>query len=143
MVAGFSKRIGEGFAPAKPMPTTNLWQIPVAAEGRLRMALVEEQFFVPILRAGLGVVAVIENWDAPEGEDGVWWGVKGAVHVAGGFQLRIPMPDLTFGGPSLGGPVIRDVYLSVEGRLRSAADFGRGGLDLSSAGLVVGLTLLL
>jgi hypothetical protein len=143
LVVGLQHRTGEGIAAKGPLPVTILWQIPVAAEGRLRLVLRDEQAFVPVLRAGLGVVAAIERWSVEDGDSGVWRGVKAAVHVAGGFQLRLPFPEFSFRGPSFGASPIRDIYLQVEGRLRSAADFGRAGLDLSGAGLVVGLTLLL
>jgi hypothetical protein len=152
IVAGVQRRDGEGIAPTEPLPTTVLWQIPLAVEGGLRLALQDGQVFVPTMRAGLGVVVALENWEVadltdPEAEEpvssGSWRGVKGAVHFAGGFQVRIPFPELSFRGPSFGPPGIQDLYLSVEGRLRSAADFGRGGLDLSGAGVFVGLTFLL
>ncbi len=144
LVVGLQRRSGEGIAPKAPMPTTVLWQIPVAVEGRLRLALHDGQPVVPIVRAGLGAVGAIETWSVEDGESGEWRGVKAAVHVAGGFQLRLPFPELSFGGPrftEVPGP--QDLYLQVEGRLRSAADFGREALDLSGAGVVVGLTFLL
>jgi len=144
LVVGVQRRTGEGIAPKEPMPTTVLWQIPVAVEGRARLAVRDGQPVVPIVRAGLGVVGAVETWSVEEGGSGEWRGVKAAVHVAGGFQLRLPFPELSFGGPrftEIRGP--SDLYLQVEGRLRSAADFGRAGLDLSGAGVVVGLTFLL
>jgi hypothetical protein len=144
IVGGVQRRVGEGIAPKAPTPTTVLWQIPLAVEGRLRMALHDGQPVVPLVRAGLGVVGAIETWTVEEGDSGEWRGFKAAVHVAGGFQIRMPFPELSFGGPrftEIRGP--QDLYLQVEGRLRSAADFGRGGLDLSGAGVVIGLTFLL
>ena len=142
VVAGVQHRTGEGIGP-KTAPVTILWQIPVAVEGHLRLAIYDQQPVVPTLRVGLGAVGAIERWEIEGGDSGVWRGVKASVHVAGGVQIRLPFPELSFGRPSFGGPVAQDLYLHVEGRLRSAANFGLAGLDLSGAGLVVGLTLLL
>ena len=140
---GFSRRDGVGIGPGEELPATVLWQIPVAFEGRARLALRDDQPVVPVIRGGLGVVVVHETWSGGStSEEGGWAAVKATAHIAGGAQIRLPFPELGFGGPRFTTARLpRAVYLQFEGRLRSAGDFGRKGLDLSDAGVVAGLTI--
>ena len=142
-VVGFSRRDGIGIGPGEEPPATVLWQFPVAFEGRARLALHDEQPVVPLIRGGLGVVVVHETWSGGSAtEEGGWAAVKATAHVAGGAQFRLPYPELAFGGPRFTlARMPRAVYLQIEGRLRTAADFGRKGLDLSDAAVFAGLTV--
>lgn len=106
VVAGVQRRAGTGVAPEGEPPDVVLWQLPIALEGWLRMALVRDQPVVPYLRAGVGVVVVWEKvFLAPDPAavdpaveaddeadaatekrvaDSVWVGRKMTVHGGGG-----------------------------------------------------------
>ena len=131
-------REGTGVAAVGEGPTTTLWQAPLFVEGHLRLALIKKQVAVPYLRGGFDAVL----WSEEDGETdpkGVKWGV----HMGGGVAFRLPFPELNWEGRLTGNSLLDDVYLHVEGWARSANNFGSPGLDLSGAGVSLGLSLLL
>jgi len=131
-------REGTGVAPVGEGPTTTLWQAPIFVEGHLRLALIKKQIAVPYLRGGFDAVL----WSEEDGEQdpkGVKWGV----HMGGGVAFRLPFPELNWEGRLTGNSLLDDVYLHIEGWARSANNFGSPGLDLSGAGISLGLSLLL
>jgi len=137
---GFAGQVreGTGVSPVGEPPTTTLWQAPIFLEGCLRLALLKKQVAVPYVRGGFDAVF----WSEEDGQDepkGVKWGV----HMGGGVEFRLPFPELNWEGRLTGNSLLDDVYLHVEGWARSADNFGAPGLDLSGAGLGVGITLLL
>lgn len=136
---GAQIRNGTGIAPSgvEP-PTTRMWQFPIQVEGSARLLLYRTQIVVPYVRGGFDAVIWTEAWD-DERMTGVKWGV----HAAGGAQFRLPFPEINMPGRMIGDPVLDDIYLHVEGWARSASNFGSPGLDLSSAGGGIGLTLLM
>lgn len=136
---GVQGRKGTGVAPsgAEP-PATRMWQVPIVVEGLLRLLVWRSQPVVPYLRAGPCAVIWTESWDE-ERMTGLKWGVQGAV----GAQIRLPFPEINARGRMAGDPVLDDIWLHVEGWARSASNFGSPGLDLSSGGGGIGLTLLL
>ncbi len=181
---GLSRRRGLGVAPALPdedagetalagdapvgPPETVLWQIPLAIEGRLRLALVRDQPVVPYLRAGVGAMVAIERLFSPdpvdpaagaEAADGAaeeevvddrearvadsqtTW-VKATVHGGGGVQIRVPFPEVQWEGSMAGASMLSDVYVYIEGWGRAANNFGADGADFSSMGVSVGATVL-
>lgn len=141
---GFSLRSGTGFAPAdEEPPTTWLWQVPIQVEGSMRLLLWREQPVVPYLRGGFDAVVWTETWpDASGARQGIT-GIKWGAHAAGGAQFRLPFPEINMRGRQVGDQVLDDIWLHLEGWVRSADGFGRGGLDLSGAGAGIGLTLLM
>ena len=163
--AGLQRRQGTGVAPDGDLPKVVLWQVPVAVEGWLRMALWRDQPVVPYLRAGFDVVGAVErvlpaeadDADAVEADDTAdeatantppdlvppWHGVKVGVHGGGGVQIRLPFPEITWDGGMTGPPGLRDIYFHLEGWGRSADSFGAPGVDLSAVGVSAGVTLLL
>jgi hypothetical protein len=159
--AGLQRRAGTGVAPDGEPPETVLWQVPVAVEGWLRMALWRDQPVVPYLRAGFDVVVGIErvlvatpaaeedatddeaNSDPPEDLVAPWVGVKAGVHGGGGVQIRLPFPELQWEGGMTGPPGLSDIYFHIEGWGRSADNFGADGVNLSAVGVSAGLTLIL
>jgi hypothetical protein len=131
-------REGTGVAAVGEGPTTTLWQAPLFVEGQLRLALIKKQIAVPYLRGGFDAVL----WSEEDGENdpkGVKWGV----HMGGGVAFRLPFPELNWEGRLTGNQLLDDVYLHVEGWARSANNFGSPGLDLSGAGVALGISLLL
>ena len=163
VVAGVQRRAGTGVAPEGEPPEVVLWQLPIALEGWLRMALVRDQPVVPYLRAGVGVVlawekvflaadpAVVDEAgaaDAADAEtearvaDSVWMGRKMTVHGGGGVQIRLPFPEIQWEGSMAGVSALSDIYLHIEGWGRAANDFGRPGVDLSAVGASAGLTVM-
>ena len=137
--AGFGVRGGTGIAPAwGDRPETRMWQIPIQVEGTARLLLWQTQVVVPYLRGGFDAVIWTESWN-DERMTGVKWGV----HAAGGAQFRLPFPEINHPGRMVGDPVLDDIYLHLEGWARSASNFSSDGLDLSSAGGGIGLTLLM
>jgi hypothetical protein len=137
---GFAGQIreGTGVAAVGEPPTTTLWQAPIFIEGRLRLALLKKQVAVPYLRGGFDAVL----WSEEDGQNdprGVKWGV----HMGGGVEFRLPFPELNWEGRLTGDSLLDDVYLHVEGWARSANNFGSPGLDLSGAGIGLGITVLL
>lgn len=152
-------------------PDTVLWQVPVAIEGWLRLALWRNQPVVPTLRGGVDAVfwwekatagtpeeGVVEEAAAAveellDGEDsepeelGTWQGNTVGIHLAGGVQIRMPFPEVQWEG-GMGGAagVVNDVYLHIEGRVRWINDFNdikdEGTVDLSSVGASAGITVL-
>jgi hypothetical protein len=142
--AGVQGRTGVGIAPeGVDPPLTALWQIPIQIEGSMRLLLWKTQPVVPYLRTGFDAVVWTESWDAGDGGKDSLTGLKWGVHAAGGAQFRLPFPEINQPGRMVGDPVLDDIYLHVEGWARSASNFGSSGLDLSSAGGGIGLTLLM
>jgi len=139
----FQNRQGTGVAPSnQAAPTVMIWEIPIYIEVHLRMLLWKTQVAVPYLRTGLDGVVWWENFFV----DGLKYEVRGlkwGAHIAGGVQLRLPFPEINQPGRLIGDPVLDDIYLHVEGWARSADNFGTSPLDLSSAGVAVGITLLM
>ena len=141
---GFSVRKGTGIAPAdEEPPETWMWQIPVHVEGSMRLLIFREQPVVPYLRGGFDAVIWNETWPDVNGDRQGLAGVKWGVHAGGGAQFRHPIPEINKRRRQVGDPVLDDIWLHVEGWVRSADDFGRSGLDLSAAGGAIGLTLLM
>ncbi len=140
---GLQFRRGTGVAPSGATPSEALfWQIPIAVEGHLRMALWKDQIAVPYAR--FGVTAVVwHEVDHATSPATLPWGVKFGPHAAGGAQFRLPFPELDFEGRLSGPPLIDAVYVHVEGSVRSSSNLGAPGLDLSAAGVSLGLTLLM
>ena len=167
LTLGLQRRAGQGVAPDGEPPDTVLWQIPVAIEGWLRMALWRDQPVVPYLRAGVGAVFAIERVLPPEASadeadpaavedseeepaaDGPpdlvppWFGAKFGVHGGGGVQIRLPFPEVQWDGGMTGPPGLQDIYFHLEGWARSADNFGAAGVNLSAVGVSAGVTLLL
>ena len=160
--AGLQRRAGTGVAPDGEPPETVLWQIPMAVEGWLRMALWRDQPVVPYLRAGFDVVVGVERVleaapaaeeDAAAEEDTTseppsdlvppWVGVKLGVHGGGGVQIRLPFPEIQWEGGMTGPPGLSDIYFHIEGWGRSADNFGAAGVNLSAVGVSAGVTLIL
>jgi hypothetical protein len=167
--AGLQRRQGTGVAPevdgeAPLLPEVVLWQVPVAVEGWLRMALVRNQPVVPYLRAGGGVVLAWERVfpgaedaaaadpadpaaeagadDGPRVADALWFGCKVSVHGAGGVQIRLPFPEIQWEGTMAGPSALSDIYLHIEGWARAANNFSRSGVDLSAVGASAGITVM-
>lgn len=139
----FQNRVGTGAAPSDTSPpTVMLWEIPVYIEAHLRMLLWKTQPVVPYLRGGLDAMIWIENFFI-DGTKHEVRGVKWGAHIAGGAQFRLPFPEINQPGRLIGDPVLDDIYLHVEGWARSASNFGNSPLDLSGAGVAVGITLLM
>ncbi len=160
LAVGLHRRAGTGVAPDGEPPETVLWQIPVAIEGWLRMALWNDQPVVPYLRAGFDVVVAIErvlvaDEADPEADDAeatrgpvedlvpAWHGAKLGVHGGGGVQIRLPFPEIQWSGGMTGPPGLNDIYFHIEGWGRSADNFGAAGVNLSAVGVSAGVTLLL
>lgn len=143
LTAGVQYRAGTGVAPSgRKAQRAELWQVPIGLEGMLRMALWRDQVAVPYLRGGFSAVV----WHEIDFATDPWTritGVKWGPHVGGGVQVRLPFPEINFEGRLSGDPLIDDIYFHVEGHLRSSNNFGAPGLDLSAAGVSLGLTLLL
>ena len=135
---GGQVREGTGVAASGDPPTTRLWQVPVFVEGQLRLALSRRQIVVPYLRGGFDVVIWSEKGGAQDPS-----GAKAGVHLGGGAQFQLPFPEINWQGRLSGNPVLDDIYLHLEGWLRSANNFGGAGLDLSAGGIGLGLTFLL
>lgn len=136
---GLQMRGGTGVAPSDVEPAkTRMWQFPILVEGSARLLVWRSQIVVPYLRGGFDAVIWTESW-GDERLTGVKWGV----HAAGGAQFRLPFPEINHPGRMVGDPLLDDIYLHVEGWARSASNFGSAGLDLSSAGGGIGLTLLM
>ena len=140
---GLQFRRGTGVAPSGLEPAeAQMWQFPLSLEGHLRMALWRDQVAVPYLRGGLTLLLWHEV-DTASDPVSLPVGLKFGPHVGGGVQFRLPFPELDFEGRISGDPWIDAVYLHVEGSVRSSSDFGAPGLDLSAAGVSLGLTLLM
>lgn len=140
---GVQFRRGTGIAPSGQTPSeARFWQFPVALEGQLRLALWRDQVAVPYVRGGFTLV-VWHEVDTATDPARLPVGAKIGPHVAGGLQVRLPFPELDFEGRLSGDPWIDALYLHVEGSLRSSDNFGAPGLDLSAAGISLGLTLLM
>ena len=137
---GFALQIreGTGVSPVGQGPVTTLRQAPMFLEGCLRLALLKKQVAVPYIRGGFDAVL----WSEEDGQNdpkGVKWGA----HLGGGVEIRLPFPELNWEGRLTGNPVLDDVYLHIEAWARSADNFGSPGLDLTAAGVGMGITLLL
>jgi hypothetical protein len=142
--ASLSLRKGTGIAPTgQTPPEVWMWQVPIEVEGSLRMLLYRSQPVVPYLRGGATAVIWRETWGDPGGELESVMGLKWGVHVGGGVQLRLPFPEINLRNRRIQGSVLDDLWLHIEGWTRSASNFGAEGLDLSCAGVGVGLTFLL
>ena len=166
---GLHRRAGVGVAPVGAPPDVVLWQVPIAVEGWLRMALVHDQPVVPILRFGAHATVARENVflvadgaetvdaaaevevEATAGDatgsarrvpDMVWQGRKFGVQASGGVQIRLPFPEVAWEG-SATSSVLQDVYLQLLGWARASNDFGAPGVDLSAVGVSAGITLML
>lgn len=168
LAAGVQRRQGTGISPTADLPKVVLWQVPIAVEGWLRMALWRDQPVVPYLRAGFNVVIAVERVLPPDAsaddaadpaaetdaaaEDPAntppdlvppWIGAKAGVQGGGGVQIRLPFPEIQWDGGMTGPPGISDIYFHLEGWARSADNFGAPGVNLSAVGVSAGVTLLL
>ncbi|MCP4870112.1 MAG: porin family protein [Proteobacteria bacterium] len=142
--ASFALRKGTGVAPAgQTPPETWMTQVPIELEGSMRVLVFRTQPVVPYLRGGLTGVVWRESWADSAGKLAWIQGIKFGVHVGGGVQIRLPFPEINMRNRRIGDAVLDDIWLHVEGWARSANDFGRDGLDLSTAGAGVGLTFLM
>jgi hypothetical protein len=140
---GLQFRRGTGVAPSgKEAAGTSFWQIPVSLEGMLRLALWRDQIAVPFLRFGMTMVAWHEVDEATD-PAGLPFGFKFGPHAGGGVQFKLPFPEVDFEGRLSGDSLLDAVYLHVEGSVRSSSNFGAPGLDLSAAGISLGMTLLM
>ncbi len=142
--ASLSMRKGTGVAPeGQTLPEVWMHQIPIELEGSMRLLLYRSQPVVPTLRGGASAVIWRESWAGSDGALDWAAGVKWGVHVGGGAQFRLPFPEINMRNRRVGDAVLDDIWLHVEGWARSASNFGSDGLDLSCAGVGVGLTFLL
>jgi hypothetical protein len=140
---GLQFRRGTGVAPSGVEPAEALfWQFPIAVEGFLRMALWYDQIVVPFARFGATAV-VWHEIDHATSPASLPVGVRFGPHAGGGAQFRLPFPEIDFEGRLSGPPLVDAVYVTVEGSVRSSSNLGAPGLDLSAAGISLGLTLLL
>ena len=139
----FHNRSGTGVAPSdQTPPTVMIWQVPIYIEAHLRMLLWKTQPVVPYVRGGLDSIIWWENF-AVAGVKHEVRGAKWGAHIAAGAQFRLPFPEINQPGRLIGDPVLDDIYVHVEGWARSADNFGTSPLDLSAAGVAVGITLLM
>jgi len=165
ITAGLQRRVGTGVAPSdETPPEVVLWQIPIAVEGWLRLALWRDQPVVPYMRAGAGVLLVVENLfaGAAEGEEAdpaaepeddeaettkrrkpieVEPTRKFTLHAGGGVQIRLPFPELQWEGGMTGPSAMSDIYLHIEAWARVANNFAEYA-DLSAVGASAGLTVM-
>lgn len=142
--ASLTWRKGTGIAAAgQTPPEVRITQVPVELEGSMRVLVFRTQPVVPYVRGGLTGVVWRETWGDTDGSLEWVQGIKFGVHVGGGVQIRLPFPEINMRNRRIGDAVLDDLWLHVEGWARSASDFGRDGLDLSTVGAGVGLTFLM
>lgn len=105
----------------------SLAMIPIRADFAYRFDFVQNQLFVPYLRAGFDAVLFRESSD---GSNGAIQGCKFGLHGGGGAAILLDKVDSS-GSMETNDSGVNDVYLTLEGRFAYLNSFRSTGLDLT------------